>query len=76
MVCVILAVVRLVEEIIVEEIEVVVVRTVVVMGVVVVCTVVAIVVVNDRSVVLVVETVVRLVAMATISKRSETKLRY
>jgi hypothetical protein len=57
-VCVILAVVGLVEEISVvaagEEIEDVVIRTVVVLGVVVICAVVVIVVVDCRSVVLVV----------------------
>ncbi len=58
-VCVILAVVGLVEEIsvvaAVEETEVVVICTVVVLGVVVICAVVVMVVVNDRSVVLVVK---------------------
>ncbi len=58
-VCVILAVVGSVEEIIVEEtavegIEVVVIRTVIVLGVVVICAAVVIVVVDGRSVVLVV----------------------
>jgi hypothetical protein len=72
-VCAILAVVGLVEEIIVEEtavdeIEVVVVRTVVVMGVVVARTVVVIVVVNDRLVVPEVETVVRLVVRLVVAR--------
>jgi hypothetical protein len=72
-VCVILAVVGSVEEIIVkeeavDEMGVVVVRTVVVMGVVVVRTVVVIVVVDDRSVVPVVETVVRLVVRLVVTR--------